>query len=311
MAGKVLTDEDFKGGGEDPNPDTSDKGKEIPKDELIPADQKFDQDGKKIVEEPGEKETPTDKGKGDEPSPKPSDEKAFKPKHKSWEETESARVEAERKMHEATTRASTYERELAEFRKPPPAKTPTIDDRISEISDAAYDEIARIPVERDAEGNFRQESLIKRDKEAARIWAKANRKISRLEIDEDRKKTQTEHDVVSKTLDRATKEGIKTDAELRILGYEYNRTDPNLDVDSRITRAIESTKGILGQVREGFIEKQAQDLKEKDELKVLGRGGNRPGKGKEESKETKSSTMSQQLTEMNESRRLKKDDLWH
>jgi hypothetical protein len=74
-----------------------------------------------------EAETPEQKAEREaaEAAAKPPE---FTPKHKTWEETEGAREEAERKMHEATTKAAeekaareTLEAELAELRaaKPP------------------------------------------------------------------------------------------------------------------------------------------------------------------------------------------------
>jgi len=297
MAGKVLTEEDFTKSG-DPTKDT-------PPD-TIPADQKFDQDGKPVVEEPKKEEPAPKETKGDEePLPKPSD---FKPKHKTWEETEKARVELEKNWTRDRMALSDRDRELAQYKKPAEKPAPTIDDHIAEITDEALTQINVLPLEYDSEGKVVPASASKRDRDAAIIWGKAQRKISRLEIDESNKRSQAEHDTVSKTYERATKEGLKTDAELRILGHEFSRTDPNMDLDTRIDRAIESTKGILSQVREGFIERQEKDKHEKDDLKVMGRGSSRPTK--KEEKEDKPTTMSEQLTNMNESRRLKKDDLW-
>ncbi|MFA5381976.1 MAG: hypothetical protein WC356_02335 [Candidatus Micrarchaeia archaeon] len=74
-----------------------------------------------------EAETPEQKAEREaaEAAAKPPE---FTPKHKTWEETEGAREEAERRMHEATTKAAeekvareTLEAELAELRaaKPP------------------------------------------------------------------------------------------------------------------------------------------------------------------------------------------------
>ena len=294
MAGRVLTEEDFK-----------DSDKDTSKSDAVPADQKFDQDGKPIVEGP-KKETEKVVVKGDkEPLPKLSEEKKYK--YASMDEFDKGYREAERKMHEATTQNAELRKKLEQYEKPV-AKTPTIDDRIAEISDGAISQINTLKIDYDSDGQPTRESLSKRDRDAALIWAKANRQISRLEIDEERRVSQREQDTVQRTYDRATKEGLKTDAELRLLGYEFSRTDPNLDLDTRIERAVESTKSLLGQVREGFIERQDKDKQEKDELKVLGRGSSRPARTTE--KEEKPSTMSQQLADMNESRRLRKDDLY-
>jgi len=285
MAGKVLTEDDFNKGGDPTKEDTS--------SQTIPADQKFDQDGKEIVEEPEKVETPKEEVKV-EPLSKPSDE--FKPKHKTWEETEKARLELERGFTEKSMKASELEKKVAKYERPPEKPVPTEDERIAEITDEALKNINALPADSPT-----------RDRDAAIVWGKAQRKISRLEIDESNRQVSSEREIVTKTYERAQKEGIKTDAELRILGFEFSKADGSLGSDDRINQAIESTKGILAQIRDGFVRDLERDKKEKDDLKVLGRGSTR--KESKETKETKPSTMSQQLAELNEKRRMTREDL--
>ncbi len=287
MAGKVLTEDDFNKGGDPTKEDTS-------SEKTIPADQKFDQDGKEVIEEPEKVETPTKEEEAKvEPLSKPSDE--FKPKHKSWEETEKARLELERGFTEKSMKLSEREKELEKFRKPPEKPVATEDDRIAEITDEALAKIGALPGD-----------SATRDRDAAIIWGKAQRKISRLEIDESNRQVSSEREIVTKTYERAQKEGIKTDAELRILGYEFSKTDGSLNSDERINQAVESTKGILSQIRDGFVRDLERDKKEKDDLKVLGRGSTRKDKTEEKEERT---TMSQQLAQLNEKRKMTKDDL--
>ncbi len=281
MAGRVLTQEDFASGGGNTPQDTPPETP--PVEEPTPGK---DEGGPK-VEEP-----PEDKG-GEESPPKPSDD--FKPKHKTWEETEKARVEAEKKMHETTTAKSALEKRLAQFEKPP-EKQPSPTDPIADITDEALKEIYGLDLHSPT-----------KDRDAAIIWAKAQRKISRMEINDASKETKNEHEIVVKTYERATKEGIKTDAELKILGYEFSKADPNLSSDERIDAAINSTKGILSQIREGFEEKIEKDKREKDGLKVLGRGSSRPKVT--DTKDSKPKSMSEQLAEINERRRVTRNDL--
>jgi hypothetical protein len=285
MAGKVLTEEDFNKGGDPTKEDTS-------SEKAIPADQIFDQDGKEVIEEPKKVETPKEEAKV-EPLPKPSDE--FKPKHKTWEETEKARLELERGFTEKSMKLSEREKELEKFKKPPEKPVATEDDRMAEITDEALAKIGALPAESTT-----------RDRDAAIIWGKAQRKISRLEIDESNRQVSSEREIVTKTYERAQKEGIKTDAELRILGYEFSKTDSSLNPDDRINQAVESTKGILSQIRDGFVRDLERDKKEKDDLKVLGRGSTRKEKTEEKEEPT---TMSQQLAQLNEKRKMTKDDL--
>jgi hypothetical protein len=284
MAGRVLTEEDFpKGGGGDAPKDTPPENP--PVDEGTPGK---DEGG------PVDDNPPVDKG-GEESPPKPSDE-SKKFKYKSQEEAETAYKEAERKMHEATTAKAALEKKLAQFEKPPEKQaSPT--DPIADITDEALKEIYALKADSPT-----------KDRDAAIIWAKAQRKISRMEINDASKETKSEHDIVVKTYERATKEGIKTDAELKILGYEYSKADSNLSTDERIDAAINSTKGILSQIREGFEAKAERDKKEKDDLKVLGRGSSRP-KVDVDKKDSKPMTMSEQLAQINEGRKVKKESL--
>lgn len=290
MAGKVLTEDDFAKGGDPTKEDTS------PKEELIPADQKFDQDGKVIKEEPDKEEPPKeeveDKDKV-EPLPKSSDEKKYK--YDSMDEYDKAYKEAERKMHEATTRASMYEKELSQYKKPP-EKPVTIDDKIREMTKKTLKEISIIPSD-----------APNRDEDAGFLWAKLQSDISDLKYEERTRHTETERQIVTRTYERAQKEGLKTDAELRILGYEFSKTDPSLNTDDRIERAVENTKQVLSQIREGFVRSQQRDKKEKDDLKVLGRGSTRVDD--KESKPNKPVTMAQQLAELHEKRKMTRDDL--
>lgn len=294
MAGKVLTEEDFSKGGDPTKEDTS--------SQAIPADQKMDQDGKVIVEEPEKVETPAkvDEG-GKEPLPKPSDE-VPKYKHKTWEETEKARIELEKEYTKKSMRLSEVEKKLVQFEKPIEKPTPTIDDYITGIADEALKDIGALPTDSQT-----------RDRDAAIIWAKAQRKISRMEIDETNKVKDAERNASSKLFELAKKEGFNMDDqdELEELGYQYNKQPSHLSAEEKISKTVESAKERLTRIRGSFVNKlekdRERDKKEKDDLKVLGRGSSRK-EGKEE-KETKPTTMSQQLAELNEQRRIKKDDL--
>ncbi len=302
MAGKALTKEDIESGKSPHDEDTSPK--------TIPTEQMFDQDGNMIEEEPkGDETPPLEKKEGDEePLLKPSDDDK-KYKYKSLDDYDKAYKEAERKMHEATTKASTLEREVATLKKPIESKIPSVDDRIAELADDAIKQIGALPIEYDDAGKPTSASMTKRDRDAAIIWAKTQRTISRLEIDASRKEVEGERSIVSKTYKKAQEEGLKTDAELRILGYEFSRTDPNLPVDDRINEAIGNTKTMLGQVREGFVQAQEKDKKDKEALRVLGRGSSRTGE-KETKGGEKPTTMSDQLVKVKESRKVKKEDLF-
>ena len=287
--GKVLTEEDFKEGDS-----TKDTSKAPDAKDTIPADEVIEVKGKEKKEP--EKEVEPSEGK-EESLPKPSDKEPPKYKYASMEEYDKGYKEAEKKMHEATTENARLKRELDDFKKP---KEPinTLDDQIKELRKETMQKIRQLPADSPT-----------RDDDAADLWMSLNRKITKLEIEEERKKESTERDVIKRTYDRAVGEGLKTDAELRILGSEFTKTDPNLPIDSRIENAITSTKGIIGQLREGFVEKQKQDTKEKDDLKVLGRGSSRREKS-DEKEDKRPDSMSQALVETNERRRLKKDDLY-
>ena len=300
MAGKILTEDDFKGG-DTPKEDT-------PKEEFVSADQKFDQDGNKI-EGPKGDDAPKKKEDGEEPLPKPSNEKKYK--YASMDEVERAYAEAERKMHEATTRASSYEKELAQYKKPPEKSEPTEDEKVAEIMDEANKQISALPIEYDSEGRETQQSYSKRNREYMLIMGKANRKISRLEIDAENKAKEQSQTTSKKLYNKAKDEGFNMDDEddLSEIAFQWERSSGDT-IDDRISNAVTNAKSRLdrlrGKVKEKVIEDIERDKKEKDNLKVLGRGSSR--KDDKQEMETKPVTMSQQLTELHEKRRITKDD---
>lgn len=278
MAGKVLTQEDFVEG-ETKKEDTSVPPEPEEKVEV------------KAVEEPEHKEEPS-KDEG-EPQPKPSDEKKYK--YASMDDYDKAYKEAERKMHEKTTRAAELERKLAQYEKPI-EKPVTIDDRIKDMTKDTLSKIRLLPPD-DPD----------RENQAGYLWAKLQGDITDIKYDERTRSADREKDMVKKTYDYATREGIKTDAELRILGYEFSKTDSGIPVEDRISIAVTNTKEVLGQIRSGFVEKQEKEKKEKEDLKVLGRGSSRQEKS--ETKKPENESMSQALSKLNEQRRMKKEDL--
>jgi hypothetical protein len=96
MAGRILKKEDFEGAdsGKDTSPPQDEvRDREEVKDEVIPADQRFDQHGKPISEEPEPKEPPRQEERL-EPPPKPPDEKKYK--YTSMDEYDRAYKEAEK-----------------------------------------------------------------------------------------------------------------------------------------------------------------------------------------------------------------------
>jgi hypothetical protein len=283
-SGKVLTDEDFKGGKE---PEDTSKG---PADRSIPADEKIEVKGK---EEPAKELEPSEKEK-EEPQPEPSEDKKYK--YASMDEFDRAYKEAERKMHEATTEKARLARELEEVRKPKD-QPKTLQDRIDEMTDQILEKIKILPNESPT-----------RDRDAARLWARNQSDIDDLKYEERRKRDDSERSTVKRIYDTANKEGLKTDEELDYFAYRYSKTDSSLSIEERTSQAVEATKSGLGKLREGLVKDVEKDKKDKDDLKVLGRGSSRTGKSSEEKTE-KPLTMSQQIAEMQEKRRLKKDDL--
>ncbi len=281
---KVLKEEDFEEG-KKPEDTSPDKG--------IPADQKFDGDGKPIKEEPVKEPEPSEKGK-EESLPEPSENKF---KYKSQEEAELAEKAAEKKMHEATTEASELKRKVAHYEKLPEKPAVTIDDKINEMTDQVLDKIRLIPADSPT-----------RDRDAGRMWTKLHADVDDLKYEHRRSTEETERKTIKKIYDQATKEGLKTDEELDYFSYRYSKTDPSFSIDERTSQAVEATKTGLGKLREGLVEKQEKDKREKDDLKVLGRGSSRTVKS--EDKDKGPTTMSQQLAQLNEQRKLKKDDIF-
>ena len=277
---KVLTEEDFPEGSE--SKDTS---------KSIPADEKVEVKGK---EEPEEKTEPSEKVK-EEPQPEPSEDKKYK--YTSMDEFDKAYKEAERKMHEATTETSELKKKVAYYEKPVEKPAVTIDDKINEMTDQVLDKIKLIPADSPT-----------RDRDAGRLWTRLHADVDDLKYEHRRSTEETERKTIKKIYDQATREGLKTDEELDYFSYRYSKTDPSLSIDERTSQAVESTKTGIGKLREGLVERQEKDKKDKDDLKVLGRGSSRTVKSEDKDKEP--TAMSQQLAELNERRKLKKDDIF-
>ena len=300
MAGKIVTKEDLEDGG---FKDTFSEA--TPSDKSIPSDQKFDQNGKEMADEEPSEDASIEEKDGKESLSKPLDE--FKPKHKSWEETESARATLEREFHTKSGENAELKRRLAALEKPPEKKVAD-EDEISKITDETLKEMDNLRYEYGSDGKPTPESIRKVDRDKAIIWNRGQEKIADLVYEKRSRKATSEHDVITKTYNRAQKEGLKSDAELRILGAEYSRTDSSLGVDERIEAAIEATKGIVSSLREGLVKDQKKDKEEKDNLRVLGRGSNR-GKETTDTTPKKPSTMADDLAELNKKRTMTKDDL--
>ena len=302
MAGKIVTKEDLEG--ENPNrKDTSSEA--TPSDKSILSDQKFDQNGKEIVGEEPETEIPGKEEDGKEPLPKLSED--FKPKHKTWEETESARTTLERDFHTKSGENAELKRRLAALEKPPEKKVAD-EDEIARITDETLKEMDNLRYEYGSDGKPTSESIRKVDREKAIIWNRGQEKIADSVYEKRSRKATSEHDTTTKLYNLAQKEGLKSDAELRVLGAEYSRTDSSLSVDERTVSAVEATKGIISSLREGLVKDQKKDKEEKDALRVLGRGSNR-GQETVDTKPKKPSTMADDLAELNKKRTMTKDDL--
>ncbi len=276
---------------------------------LVESEAKFDQDGNEVIGEPENKEVPSEdgRGNGEEPQPKPSEKKY---KYKTQDEAERAYTEAERKMHEATTRASSLERELSQYKKPLEQPVATADDKIAEITKAAIKEIRALSAKFDSQGKETAESIDERETQSAIVWAKANRKIAKLEYEEAHNAEKSEQDIANRLYKKATSNGLSGNNELDLVGMEYGRSDPSMSAEDRISAAVEAAKNRISQLRDGFVKRQQLDKDEKNNLRVLG-GGSRSrstdgGKTKEESKP---SNMSDALADINEKRKVKKDDL--
>lgn len=273
---KVLTKEDFEEA--DKTKDTSAKETE------------------EKVESKAEPEKKIESSENEEESlSKSSDQKTYK--YASMDEYDKAYKEAEKKMHEATTEKAELRRKLDYFERPAIEKPVTIDDRVKEIRKDTMQKIKMLPSDSPT-----------RDDDAADFWGDYTRKVARIEYEENQRKADTERTMTSRIYETATKEGMKTNAELKILGNEFSKTDPSLALDDRIQRAIEGTRSVISELRDGFVQKQELDKRDKDDLKVLGRGSSRREKSEGKDKETLG-TLSDDLAKLNESRKLRNEDL--
>jgi hypothetical protein len=93
-----------------------------------------------------------------------------------------------------------------------------------------------------------------------------------------------------------------------MVGLEYSRTDPTLPPDDRIDEAVTRVRDRVSRLRDGFVRNQDKNKKDKEDLRTLPGGSRKTPETKDTKKDTKPSTLDNQMAELNEKRRLTKDE---
>ena len=277
---KVLTTADF--GIEGKSDDTPELVTGGPEDAIETKEEK--PAVKKV--EPGKKE------------PKKEEPVSFKPKYATHEEAEKVEKEAAKKMHKATEEASRLRKMLLDQNLKNGSDSQTVSEE-EKIADAALAEISKLDPETDKEYNSK----------CARIWAKANRQIAKLEFSEQSQvrdtKSAANKDLEEKVDDALEEAGYSSEWDKKAFAVMANYIPTNItDQDDQIEWVIgqigEYRKTILG---EGQKKSEEEKTGRKD-LKVLGQGSTKKGSEKEEEVEHKPETLGEQLKRNKERKRL-------
>ena len=281
---KVLTTADFEiKGKSDDTPELVTGGPEdvIETKEEKPAVKKV---------EPGKKE------------PKKEEPISFKPKYATHEEAEKAEKEAAKKMHKATEEASRLRKMLLDqnLKKGSDAQTVSEEEK---IADAALAEISKLDPETDKEYNSK----------CARIWAKANRQIAKLEFSEQSQvrdtKSAANKDLEEKVDDALEEAGYSSEWDKKAFAVMANYIPTNItDQDDQIEWVI----GQIGEYRKTILgenqEKTEEEKEGRKNLKILGQGSTKKGSEKEEEVEHKPITLGEQLKLLKNKRKLSNKD---
>ena len=170
------------------------------------------------------------------------------------------------------------------------------------IADAAIAEISRLDTE-DKEYNIK----------CARIWAKANRQIAKLEFSEQSQvrdtKSAANKDLEEKVDDALGEAGFSSEWDKKAFAVMANYIPTNItDQDDQIEWVI----GQIGEYRKTILgeseKKTGEEKIARKDLKVLGQGSTKKGSEKEEEVEHKPQTLGEQLKMLKNKRKLSNKD---
>lgn len=190
-------------------------------------------------------------------------------KHKTWEETETARIEAVKKMTEATERASRYEKMVQNLtQQVKPTEQPE-----STAKRLAKEALASIKKLDPLDPNYEEKAAI--------IWAEAQEKIADTKFGE---RSQQEADYQSATSAAETKAkeaGLTSPLAIEAFWMVAKNAPKGIPFEQQVEWSIDQVKQFIEEVKNEALSKNEDTVMEKKNLKVLTTGGKRPSLSKE------------------------------
>ena len=332
---------------EDPKDDQIVTGPENLEDSL--ADDFKEGPGIKLTGHPamGEEEAGPSGPEGETPEVKEAREKAeaetakppeFSPKHKTWEETEKSRVEAEREMHEAKTLAATERaaRETAEAKLAEKEAAKTPEKPVEEVKPPSREEqktrlrsvasvanqkaldkidtldstdpdyrkqVAEAWAEANTEalmeagvGGVSQESINKMVTEQVQVTLKAEREATAAERvkEDERRKLSAEERTRQDAIDLAKGAGLDMTpgsadyrlffdiAEKDLSNQEFMKGTTAPELKTQVEWVVGEYRKLTGKLAQTVQEREEAARKHQDDNTVLGKGGTKTTKIKQE-----------------------------
>jgi hypothetical protein len=266
-------------------PDTGEEGTPKKEDAAPPERQEGEPEKK---EEPAKEEAP-----------------AFTPKHKSWEETEKARKEAERLAHTKAEKAAELERENQRIKdeadevkreleslktKPKPQEPPKTDDVVERYAQAlaktaelnTFDpdynkKVAKIMVEAGFAGQAAPDPGVLQQLVAEQVEAKVKEAVKAVKVDTD--KADDESRMVRRVTQLAEDEGLdmtENSPDYKAFWMVTKDAPRNVPFEEQVKWAADEVKALKGAFRQGY----QQEVKTGEEHQVrnapMERGGTPP-----------------------------------
>lgn len=187
----------------------------------------------------------------------PSQAKEFRPQHKTWEETEKARLQAVREMTRAKQEAARYRRILETMKQTgPDAQT-----QVRSIAKWAVQEINKIPDD-DPEKEIK----------AGEIWLQAQMRAHQIMTAQERQRELSNRELLDYTVKLATDLGMKTEADMEAFWVVAPLAPKDLPLEEAIQWTVDQVKMFKERVLKDSQEAQKAEAEKKKNLQVMGRG---------------------------------------
>ena len=250
-------------------------------------------------------EPPAGEG-GEQKVEAPAGEEAkFEPKHKTWEETEKARREAERSLHEKATKASDLEKENQRLKddaetvkqelealktKPKPQEPPNLDSVVDRYAQAlakagelnTYDadynkKVAKIMVEAGFAGQSAPDPAILQELIAEQVETRVKEAVKNVRGDQDKEADAARN--LKRIHQVAEDEGLNMkegSPDYKAFWAMAKDADPSKTLEEQSKWAANEVKALKGAFRQGYQQELKTGEEHQTNNEPMGRGGTRP-----------------------------------